>query len=261
MLGRLIKHEFKDTMRLFLPMFIIIAILTPIFSYMMGYGSDYQSEVVVDGDTLGGAIFGTGIMGYIFLLFALIIVTQVLIIARFYQTMTSTQAYMTFTLPVKTGSILLSKCIVAMVWYLVSAIVAVLSMFAVVLIATPITPADINEGIKYMSSDIDMSALNIVLLVILLLFSAAYTILRMYVSVMIGQLSNTHRVILSIAAYLVLSQAMSVFMSFLMVAFMAMTSATEVGAPMLILIIAITAILSALCYLVTYLLSAKKLNV
>ena len=44
MLGKLIKHEFKDTMRLFLPMFGFIAVLTPIFSLMMSLGNNYDEE-------------------------------------------------------------------------------------------------------------------------------------------------------------------------------------------------------------------------
>ena len=95
MLKKLIKHEFKDTMRLFIPMFGFIVVLTPIFSLMMSLGSQPYDENTADALSL---VFGSGIIGYCLLLFGLLIVTQVLIAIRFYKTMTSQEAYLTFTL-------------------------------------------------------------------------------------------------------------------------------------------------------------------
>ena len=93
MLKKLIKHEFKDTMRLFIPMFGFIVVLTPIFSLMMSLGSQPYDENTADALSL---VFGSGIIGYCLLLFGLLIVTQVLIAIRFYKTMTSQEAYLTF---------------------------------------------------------------------------------------------------------------------------------------------------------------------
>ena len=45
MLKKLIKHEFKDTMRLFIPMFGFIVVLTPIFSLMMSLGSQRMMKI------------------------------------------------------------------------------------------------------------------------------------------------------------------------------------------------------------------------
>ena len=84
MLKKLIKHEFKDTMRLFIPMFGFIVVLTPIFSLMMSLGSQPYNENTADALSL---VFGSGIIGYCLLLFGLLIVTQVLIAIRFYKTM------------------------------------------------------------------------------------------------------------------------------------------------------------------------------
>ena len=114
MLKKLIKHEFKDTMRLFIPMFGFIVVLTPIFSLMMSLGSQPYDENTADALSL---VFGSGIIGYCLLLFGLLIVTQVLIAIRFYKTMTSQEAYLTFTLPAKTGQLLLAKWLVSFVWY------------------------------------------------------------------------------------------------------------------------------------------------
>lgn len=60
MLKKLIKHEFKDTMRLFIPMFGFSVVLTPIFSLMMSLGSQPYDENTADALSL---VFGSGIIG------------------------------------------------------------------------------------------------------------------------------------------------------------------------------------------------------
>ena len=146
MLKKLIKHEFKDTMRLFIPMFGFIVVLTPIFSLMMSFGSQPYDENTADALSL---VFGSGIIGYCLLLFGLLIVTQVLIAIRFYKTMTSQEAYLTFTLPAKTGQLLFAKWLVSFVWYILACGIALISILIVVLIATPITLSEIIHGIGF----------------------------------------------------------------------------------------------------------------
>lgn len=154
MLKKLIKHEFKDTMRLFIPMFGFIVVLTPIFSLMMSLGSQPYNENTADALSL---VFGSGIIGYCLLLFGLLIVTQVLIAIRFYKTMTSQEAYLTFTLPAKTGQLLFAKWLVSFVWYILACGIALISILIVVLIATPITLSEIIHGIGFVLQTINLS--------------------------------------------------------------------------------------------------------
>lgn len=260
MLGKLVKHEFKDTMRLFLPMFGFIAVLTPIFSFMMRIGSNYN-EAAEDSSALD-IVFGSGIAGYLLLLFALLIITQVLIVIRFYRTMVSTEAYLTFTLPAKTGSILFSKWIVSMVWYVISFIIAAASVLAVLLIATPLTFGDISDAISFVTKYVEIDDfITLILFGLMMLCSTSLTILRMYVSVMIGQLAKTHRIALSIGIYLALSQGLSVVLSLLMIPFFfILESIDSVNVLFLVAIIG-NGILAAGFYIITYFLTAKKLNI
>lgn len=260
MLGKLVKHEFKDTMRLFLPMFGFIAVLTPIFSFMMRIGSNYN-ETAENSSALD-IVFGSGIAGYLLLLFALLIITQVLIVIRFYRTMVSTEAYLTFTLPAKTGSILFSKWIVSMVWYVISFIIAAASVLAVLLIATPLTFGDISDAISFVTKYVEIDEfITLILFGLMMLCSTSLTILRMYVSVMIGQLAKTHRIALSIGIYLALSQGLSVVLSLLMIPFFfILESIDSVNVLFLVAIIG-NGILAAGFYIITYFLTAKKLNI
>ena len=258
MLGKLIKHEFKDTMRLFLPMFGFIAVLTPIFSLMMSLGNNYDEEA---GAALS-VVFGSGIAGYFLLLFGLIIVTQILIVMRFYRTMASTEAYLTFTLPAKPGQIVFSKWLVAMIWYIISCIVAVVSILIVLLIATPITFQNIGYALSKMYEFIDFSnLLTILLLGLFALISLSVSILQMYASVMIGQLARTHRVALSIGVYLGLSQGVQIVLAILSIPFVLIFPEIESVNIILLLCCLVYGVLSAAYYITTYLLTVKKLNV
>lgn len=261
MLGKLIKHEFKDTMRLFFPIFGLIAVLTPIFSLMMSLGSNYDG---LSGDDAYGLdfVFGSGITGYLLLLFGLMIVTQILIAIRFYQTMASTEAYLTFTLPAKTGSILIAKWLVSMIWYIIACILAVASVFTVLLIATPITMDHISTVFSKMFKFLDyQDFFTLFLVALFVLISLSLTILRMYTSVMIGQLAKTHRVALSIGVYLGLSQGLQIVIALLSIPFFILFPNIDNVNLILVICCLGYGALSAAFYVVTYYLTAKKLNI
>lgn len=261
MLGKLIKHEFKDTMRLFLPIFGLIAVLTPVFSLMMSLGTNYNG---LSGDEAYGLdlVFGSGIVGYILLLFGLMIVTQILIVIRFYRTMASTEAYLTFTLPAKTHSILFSKWLVSMIWYIIACVLAAASVLTVFLIATPVTLEQIGSMIRSTFTFLNTQDLvSLFLLFLFILISLSLTILRMYTSVMIGQLAKTHRIALSIGVYLALSQGLQIVIAMLSIPFFILfPNLDDVNLVLVICCLGYGA-LSAAFYVVTYYLTAKKLNV
>ena len=258
MLKKLIKHEFKDTMRLFIPMFGFIVVLTPIFSLMMSLGSQPYDENTADALSL---VFGSGIIGYC--LFGLLIETQVLIAIRFYKTMTSKEAYLTFTLPAKTGQLLFAKWLVSFVWYILACGIALISMLIVVLIATPITLSEIIHGIGFVLQTINLSDFSaLVLLGIFMLISLSFSILMMYLSIMIGQLVQTHRVALSIGAYLGLSQGLQIAISLLSIPFVLIfPDVIDSIHVVLLLFCLLYGALGVIFYLLTYLITAKKLNI
>ena len=121
---------------------------------MMSLGSQPYDENTADALSL---VFGSGIIGYCLPLFGLLIVTQVLIAIRFYKTMTSQEAYLTFTLPAKTGQLLFAKWLVSFVWYILACGIALISILIVVLIATPITLSEIIHGIGFVLQTINLS--------------------------------------------------------------------------------------------------------
>lgn len=99
------------------------------------------------------------------------------------------------------------------------------------------------------------------LLALFILIGLSLTILRMYASVMVGQLAKTHRVALSIGVYLALSQGVQIIIALLSIPFFILMP--EIDNANLILGICCIGYgaLSAAFYVTTYLLTAKKLNV
>ena len=76
MLGKLLKYEFKATSRIFLPMLLLLVILTPI------------TKLMVSLDVFEGALEIIPILtvlSYFFLIIALCITTFIFMIYRFYK--------------------------------------------------------------------------------------------------------------------------------------------------------------------------------
>ncbi len=110
MLGKLLKHEFKQSAR----------------SVMLIYASAAAVILFVFFGMLT-KITWIGIVGSIVLyIVALvgIVMTLVSVIKNFYDTLYSNQGYLSFTLPVKCSNLLLSKVLVSMVWIILSFVLA-----------------------------------------------------------------------------------------------------------------------------------------
>lgn len=115
MLGKLIKHEFKATSRLipFIYLAVFVFGMTTFIGFMM------KEETV-------------GVISYLLTLLAGVtayIATLVGIAIRFYKSMFSQEGYLTQTLPVTSGKLLLSKAITAFIWLVASYIVMLGSIF------------------------------------------------------------------------------------------------------------------------------------
>ena len=141
--------------------------------------------------------------------------------------------------------------------------IALISMLIVVLIATPITLSEIIHGIGFVLQTINLSDFSaLVLLGIFMLISLSFSILMMYLSIMIGQLVQTHRIALSIGAYLGLSQGLQIVISLLSIPFILIfPDVIDSIHVVLLLFCLLYGALGVIFYLLTYLITAKKLNI
>lgn len=130
MLGKLIKYEFKATMRTFLPIYTAILVIASLDRLM--YGKDiirYENKV------------GEGILFTLFI--SLIVITVVVIVQRFKKNLLGDEGYLMFTLPVRTESLILSKIIVTIIWSIMSCIVVVAMLF--ILYGMPVDLKDFTK--------------------------------------------------------------------------------------------------------------------
>lgn len=113
MLRKLLKHEFRATGRIMLPMYLVL-LVTALGSnlagrWMIGSGNDILSilgALIVT--AFGIAIFGVLVMSF------------VLMIQRFYKNLLQDEGYLMFTLPVSVHQHIWAKLIVSAVWFVLS---------------------------------------------------------------------------------------------------------------------------------------------
>ena len=141
MLGKLIGYETKAFGRIMLPLYG--AMLA--FALFTGLSIRFLPEDIMQG--LPGVLI---FMLYTFLMLAIIIMTCVLSVTRFYKNLLGEEGYLMFSLPTDTATLIASKVISVVIWSTLSAIVAVLSIALSVLGAGGIEPfRDIIEFMSY----------------------------------------------------------------------------------------------------------------
>jgi len=199
MLGKLIKHEFKNTYKVMLAVYaayILLTVLGSVSSYTMakGYSDPNFFSVSV-------------IIFYVLSCVAVYILTFVYICIRYYKTMYSAQGYLTHTLPAEGISIFNAKLIVSEIWMIISALLLVVSVF---FFTNAASKGEIwNAVFSYSWSDFnerfyeefDVSFVKLLVWSILGIIFGMLTInLWIFTGFAIGQLSDKHKVAISIVA-------------------------------------------------------------
>ena len=194
MLGKLIGYETKAFGRIMLPLYG--AMLA--FALFTGLSIRFLPEDIMQG--LPGVLI---FMLYTFLMLAIIIMTCVLSVTRFYKNLLGEEGYLMFSLPTDTATLIASKVISVVIWSTLSAIVAVLSIALSVLGAGGIEPfREIIEFLSYpeiverLPSVLGVTTMTVLIIVI----GTAASIVRIYAGIAIGHQFNSHRILFSILA-------------------------------------------------------------
>ena len=259
MLGKLIKHELKATTKLMLPIYLVLAVFTIMF------------RIVLSLDVFHGVfVFIPAIItiGFVFCIIAVIIVSIVIIIVRFYKNLVKDEGYLMFTLPVKPYQLINSKLIVATLWTIASLAATALAIFIVVTTHTGLD--EIMNGFQAFINGLNdafgaYGILFITELIVLILLSIINSILFVYVSIAIGQLFNGHKLLGAILSYVAINVVLQIGGSILLV--MAgllfedyIYSINSVPQFIFPITIVMTLLLSAAYYLITDFIFRKKLN-
>lgn len=196
MLGKLIKHEFKATYRIFLMFYSILAVFTLI-----------GKLVVTTGLTENELVNGLLISVYIIYIVALFIATMLYLIFRYYKNLFSDEGYLMFTLPAKPMMLFWSKLIASFVWNLSTLLLTVGSIAFLLIQAYMIKEIGIGYRIvdNFVKSELGMNMAVLIFIIILtILIAIIYQMVVVYTSINIGQLAGKHRILGSVAAYMII---------------------------------------------------------
>lgn len=261
MLGKLLKYEMKATGRVFLPLYIglvMVSILVGIF-----FRPDFANA-----NNLIAGILG---LLYFAVMVAIVVVTFVMIIQRFYKNLLSDEGYLMFTLPVKTWQLVTSKLLAATIWSAISTIASVLS----ILLIAMSNISDLSmlvDGFKQMMQIMAGWGFNIWLVMIetilLLIVSLVSNILLIYSAIAVGHMSNRKPILFSVVAYIAFLTIYQIVTSILMTIldFMDLNAWMQSMSPETIMntamfgIILLCAFIGACSYIITIVAMKKRLN-
>lgn len=206
MLKKLFKYEWKFFWKIPTAISIFLAILTVIG--VISLASPFWSL-----DITGiNIMLGLSLFFYILAIAAGSIAVTVFIAIRYYKNVYTDEGYLTNTLPVTARQIVISKLSVGMIWSLIIGAVVSVSVFSLAYTAL-LCQEDVDiiyeffhnlpELMSSFKEEMGISfPLFLVIALIHLLLSTAFSILKMYVAIALGQLFSRHKVAGAILWYI-----------------------------------------------------------
>ncbi len=277
MLRKLIKYDFKALSR-YLIVIHAMLLITAVLGRLLFVG-----RIMSDPGRLSnaGAIATIiGIIIYVILFMTAVFGTMLMIAICFYKNLYSDEGYLTHTLPVTRGQLLISKTVSGSVWMLLDMMMVILSLFILVL-TRPVLDSfssSWDELLSAMGFPASTGYGKILLaFAVLFIVSAVGNVVLIYVSITIGQLFSNHRVLGAVVVYFVINTIVSIICSiagtvFSMSSFIHAADESsfvmmvndgviyQVYARLFLFSLVLEIILAIGAYTVTYLLMQKKLN-
>lgn len=198
MLRKLMKHEFRATGRIMLPLFLLVLVTAVGANLSVRKLTDEGNMLL---ETLGVLLvvaFAVAIVGVCIVAFALMI-------QRFYKNLLQDEGYVMMTLPVSVHQHVWSKLLVSVVWYAATAVVVMLASGILVfdIQAVERTIAGIMEILSNVRvGDVAVNGAVVIVECVVLLFLAGIGLcLQFYAAMAIGHSFAGHKMVLSVAAY------------------------------------------------------------
>lgn len=201
MLGKLLKYELPAMGRKLLPLYV--AWLAA--SVFLGFGiRGFESE----SDLLPVLT----ILLYVAVIVAVLVMSVILIVQRYRNSMLGDEAYFNMVLPVSMNEHIANKGLSALIWMSISSVASLVSIFLILLCSGALF--DLLPGfltaIRETIAEIGPQWLLVLIeLIILCILSAAKSILAIYAAITIGHQAKDHTTMASIGAYIGLGMAES----------------------------------------------------
>ena len=235
MLSKSLKHEFRATTRVMLPVFLALLAVSAVTSLTNHFflSGDSVHWVFRSLGVCMMILFFLGIAAVAFSVFALTVV-------RFYRSFLSEQGYLTMSLPVGTHTHIFSRLLVAVVWYTLSAIAIVAAMW--------------QAWTSLTGGQRGLALLLVFEMLASVVASCAASCLLLYAAMAVGHSFNRHKKALSVVFAFVFYHVVQILL---------LIGAFAVVGVMNVFFAVILAVQAALClvfYFITHYFLTKKLN-
>ena len=196
MLGKLIKHDFRATWKVTVPIDALLIVLGIIAAFVL-------HVIPHVSDSVGMSLFTFGLVGLFYIgIIAANVVTLIFLVIRYYRNLYTAEGYLTFTLPVKTDMIIHSKVITGAIWMFLSYLCTFISLIiAGTGLASSLNASreEIFEGFHEVFSFLGFADPGFMaILLFLILLTPVAGIVCMYFCVSVGQLWQNHKVLGSV---------------------------------------------------------------
>lgn len=124
MLGKLMKHEFRATRRVMLPLYLILLVTAVAANFSTRMLFDSRHWVLTTLGTLLVISFGVAVAG-------VCVMPVLLMVQRFYKNLLQDEGYLMFTLPASVHQHIWSKLIVSSVWFIVTVLAIIAASLVV----------------------------------------------------------------------------------------------------------------------------------
>lgn len=214
MTGKLIKYEIRSSIRLI--GIIWIALIAA--SILVGIStSSVQTVLPEDGLELAKsllAIVPPIFYGAIFM--AMMVITVMIVILRFYRGILGDEGYLMHTLPVKVWQLITAKGAVAAGIVLISSLLAFLSILILIGFTGGFREMmDAMAELFRVFGEEPQAILIILEILVIIIASALKSVYQIYAAMAIGQLAGKYRLLTSLGAYIAINIALTVIVAFL----------------------------------------------
>lgn len=193
MLGKVLKYDLKSMGKSLFPLYAGLVVLALVLKFI-GFITDSVSSFSI---TAFSFIYNIMFIFFIILVVGGLFYTFFVSIMRYYKNLYSDEGYLTHTLPVNVGSLLLSKVIASLIFIVLSVIISFISIMLVLGFNDVFNI--LKDGLEFFSLCSGMNVGTIVIWAIFfLLLSYICYILMVYAGISLGNMHSKNKITFSI---------------------------------------------------------------
>ena len=199
MLRKLMKHEFRATGRVMLPLYLVVLVTS--------VGANLSIRRLMNTDVpLMNVLASLLITAFAMAILAVCAMAVILMIRRFYMNLLRDEGYVMMTLPVSIHQQIWSKLLVSLVWFIATGVVVLLAVNAAAYDVHAMQElwGWVQEIFAYLTRDLPAFFHSTAFLVEFLAIGALtsfVTCLHFYAALAIGHSASGHKMALSVAAF------------------------------------------------------------